>query len=628
MRCDDARHGLSLRADGEAAEPVAAGGLDAHLAGCPGCRHFAGTVRDVRAQLRLEPVDRVPDLGPAVLARLAAESPARPAAPGATGPAVRPSRPRVAVAAAAAAVAGLVGGATFVGLDSDPPAPAAADVPGRVVAGQTDVTAVDASYTVTEPGTGGRTLDARLVYRAPESLALRVRETTADTSPAERAEAHLVVDGDRWWHESTRQCSPAAGLVRCPGEPVQWSRTVTGREPFSDATPVPLELVVPVDAFTLAATPAGLGTGTVAGHPAVGVAVTAAQVARYLDGLSAATPLRGVHPGDRVELWLDEHRLVPLALVVRAGDDPMRAEWAAAAGRTEAPGDVVLRVEATEVRINGTGTTVPDLPPTEATTSVDAGFRPVSRGEEPSVPVPAPTAPPAGYAPYRAGTVTTPGGPPVGVRSWSDGRAWFSVRATAAWPGGRLFGDLGLDVRPVDLGAAGVAYASSDGRKVGLHAAGLDVVVAGSLPPDELLAVAADLDVVGETVPDSWAEARTARPADADTALPGRLTAGALDGFGGAALRVTADDAGGVTVTEARSGPGDVALVLTQRPGTALPPPQGGEEVGVGVRGTVGRARPAEGELAWVEGGVVCTLRGEGLTLGELAAIAERLEKA
>ena len=100
----------------------------------------------------------------------------------------------MAVAAAVAAVAGLVGGATFVGLGSDPPAPAAADVPERVVAGQADVTAVEARYTITEPGDGGRTFDAHLTYRAPEALALRVRETTAGAPSEERAEADLVVD--------------------------------------------------------------------------------------------------------------------------------------------------------------------------------------------------------------------------------------------------------------------------------------------------------------------------------------------------------------------------------------------------------------------------------------------------
>ncbi len=400
---------------------------------------------------------------------------------------------------------------------------------------------------------------------------------------------------------------------------------MTGREPFSDASPVPLELVVPVDAFTLAATPAGLGTRTVAGHRAVGVTVTAGQVSGLLGGLSSAVDLRTAYPGDTVELWLDSEHLVPLAVVVRAGDDPARAAWAATTGRAEEPGDVVLRVEAEEVRINPTGTIAPEVPDGEPSARTDAGFQP-SAGGDLTVPVPTPAVLPPGFTPYRTGTVTTPGGPPVGVRAWTDGRAWFTVRTTDRWPGGRLFGDVGLDVRRLDLGVAGQGYASSDGRRVALHAAGVDVVVAGSLPPDDLRAIAADLGVVGETVPADWAEAGTATPAAADEALPGRLTGDDLDGFGDAALRVSPEATGDATVTETRSGPGDRGFVLTQRRGTALPPPSSGGEIGVEVRGTVGRYSPAEGEVAWVEGGTVCTLRSSTLGLGELAAIAARLE--
>ena len=66
--------------------------------------------------------------------------------------------------------------------------------------------------------------------------------------------------------------------------------------------------------------------------------------------------------------------------------------------------------------------------------------------------------------------------------------------------------------------------------------------------------------------------------------------------------------------------------MLTQRRGTALPPPSSGGEIGVEVRGTVGRYSPAEGEVAWVEAGTVCTLRSSTLGLGELAALAAGLE--
>ena len=53
---------------------------------------------------------------------------------------------------------------------------------------------LEVRYTVSEAGTGAdgaaRTFDAHLVYRAPESLALQVQETTADAPAPERADGH------------------------------------------------------------------------------------------------------------------------------------------------------------------------------------------------------------------------------------------------------------------------------------------------------------------------------------------------------------------------------------------------------------------------------------------------------
>lgn len=618
MRCDDAQLGVSLRADGEP-PGVPLDELDAHVTSCGSCRAFAAVVRDLRADLRLEAVDHVPDLGPSVLALVAAEPDHVPAAP---------TRPRRVAAVAVAAVAGLVAGATFVGIGREPGPPAAADVPDLVVAAQTEVASLEARYTVSEPGTGAdgasRTYDAQLVYRAPESLALQVQETTPGALAPERVAGALIVDGDRWWHEVTRRCSPAAGLVACPAEPTRWSQEVTGRAPFSTAAPVPLDLVVPVDSFTLAEDPAGLGTRTIAGHRAVGVSATAAQVALLLDGLSAAIELRPVHPADPVELWLDAERLVPLAVVARAADDPARAAWAVSQGRADEPGTVVLQVEATDVRIDEPGMSQPAIPTTPPSASVDAGFRAAPPGADPEVPVPAPAAVPAGFRPDRTGVVATGGGPRTGVRSWTDGRGWFTVQATADWDGDRLFGDLGPDVRPIELDGAGSAYVSADGQRIGLHADDLDVVVSGSLPPERLAAIAAGLGVTGGLVPSGWVEAATASPSEADAALPGRLRLDRSDGYGPPALRVTDEDGTGPTVTETRAGPGDRQVVLAQRPGTALPPPSNGGEIGVAVRGTVGRYSVTDGELAWVEAGLVCTLRSSSLTAGELVAIAER----
>jgi len=611
MRCDDALVAVSSRADGELS-PADGDVLETHLAGCDDCRRFVDDVAWVRSSLRVEPVGRAPDVGPAVVALVRAEPPRR--------------RGRVVVAAAVAAVAGLVAGATYVGIGSEGRSPAAADVPARVLAAQDGITAVDGRYTVSEPQGGGeRTFEADLTYRAPESLALRVQETTAGAAPAERSDGALVVDADRWWHDATRECSAAAGL-RCPAEPLRWSRSVTGREPFSDDAPVPLELVSPVDGFALSARPPGLGRRTIAGHEALGVSVTAAQVAGLLDGLSAAVELRPVHPTDRVELWLDEDHFVPLALLVRAAGDPERAAWASSVAVDDVPGDVVLRVNATDVRINDPSDPVA-APAAGADEAVDAGFRAAPDGDPVVSEVPEPQRVPAGFAAYRRGVVSTPGGPGVGVRSWSDGRAWFAVRATARWPGGRLFGDLGTDVRPVDLGAAGTGYTSGDGQQVALHTGGLDVVVRGSLPPGDVRDIAADLGIVGQPVPDDWAEATSARESDATATLPGLLTAGPIDGFGPPAFRVAGpgDD---VSVTEARSGPGDRAFTLTQWRSASLVPPTGGDEVGTEVRGTTGRYSPQRGELEWVESGLAVSLRSDTLSLTDLLDVARRLKPA
>ncbi len=563
MRCDDALVAVSLRADDELRDDAALGALDAHLVACDPCVRFEADIHRVRMQLRLEPVDRAPDLAPAVTARLRAGAGA--GTETATPTIIRPGpgegtppspRRRLVVAAAVAAVAGMVAGAAFVGIDTEPRSPAAADVPARVLAAQNDIDTVDSRFTITErapaaptsAAAGGepRTFAGHLVYRAPESLALTVRETTDSPAAADdRPGGHLVVDGDRWWQETARQCSPAAGLVRCPAQPLTSSRSVSGRAPFSDAAPVPLELVSPVDSFTLAAAPADVGHRTIAGHRAVGVAVTAAQVATLLDGLSGGVELRPVHPGDPVELWLDEEHMVPLGLIVRAGDDPARARWAATVGADDGPGEVILTVDATEVRINDATEATDrafDAAAGEASTTTDAGFRATSPDDMAVAHVPVPGALPDGFAAHRAGTVTTPGGPPVGVRSWSDGRAWLTVQATTGWTGGRLFGGLGPDVVPVDLGAGdtgrrSVGYASGDGRRVGLHTDGLDVVVSGSLPLPRLQEIAADLDVVGETVPADWAEAAVATFDDAVAVVPGLLAARRPAGFGAPAVR-------------------------------------------------------------------------------------------
>jgi hypothetical protein len=330
--------------------------------------------------------------------------------------------------------------------------------------------------------------------------------------------------------------------------------------------------------------------------------------------------VRAVNPNDPVELWLDDEHLVPLQVTVRAGDDVDRAWWASGQGTTERPGETVLAFTVTSVAINEPVTEGAFAAPDGLVVdqAIDAGFRPRDGGDGPT-----PARLPDGFRAYRAGTITGTGGPTIAVDSWTDGRAWLTVRSTRNWSGDRLFGGLGTSVRTVDLGDAGVGYVSDDGRKIALHADGVDVVVGGSVATRELRTAAAGLGVAGLPVPRSWDEAATATLAEAADALPGLLVAHELDGFGPPAVRI----AGG-TVTQVYAGAGDLGFTLVQSDVDHLTPPADGDAVGVDVRGAPGRYSTERGQLEWVEDETTHSLASRTLTLAELLALAAALDPA
>jgi hypothetical protein len=619
---------LSAAADGElAAGRVEA--LDAHLAGCPGCAAFQGRLVDLRRRLRFEPVGEVPDLAPRVLEAVRLRVARQPQ------PGFRRGRRggRRLVPVAAAFLGGVVLGATFIGLGRGGPGHVAmADLPARVVAAQRTLTSLAADVSLVErgwhPSVPERRFTGRLRYRAPEHLALELTDQTAYPSPDwPRGDLGLVVTGDRWWTTGQRAC-PAEALPGC-APPTPRVRLVERREPFADATPVPLDLVTPVRSFTPAGAGASLGARRVAGRAATGVAATAAQAAPLLAGLAPAGAgnLRSLHPADRVELWLDDAALVPLALRVTAAPTGERRAWAASHGYRDRPGQVVLELALSRVSLNRPLEADAFPSPPAGAEAEDAGFRdrdpggpgpgsPVDRGTAAA----APAWLPAGFRPYRAGMAGGAPGPTVVVRTWTDGRAWVKVRATRNWPGGRLFGDLGELVRPAGLGA-GVAYWSEDGTRVAVHGQGLDLLVTGSVGEADLARVAASLPVAGRPVPAGWAEAATSTLPEAVAADPGLRRPRDLRGFAPPAVRVD-----GRTVTLAYAGPGSRGFLLVQAPGDRLAPPLDDDPAGVQVRGTDGRWSPGRGELEWVERHRTLTLRSATLPLEELLAIAASLE--
>ena len=69
MTCTRIRHAISARLDGE--DPgLPPGDVDAHLQSCVGCREFAASAARLHRAARLAPAPDVPDLTPAILARM------------------------------------------------------------------------------------------------------------------------------------------------------------------------------------------------------------------------------------------------------------------------------------------------------------------------------------------------------------------------------------------------------------------------------------------------------------------------------------------------------------------------------------------------------------------------------
>ncbi len=602
MKCDDARMAMSVLADDVGVDGA---GLDEHLGGCAACRAYQARLGELRRHFRFEPVEDVPDVTARVLAAVGG---------------TRPRPQLVLVRVAAVFVAFAVAGAAFFGLaQRDGGRVIAADIPTRILEAQREIATLTADLAVVErgwhPAVPVREYRGSLAYVAPESLRLALADATAypDASWVRNDTEYVASDGVLWWR-GPAPCPQELQPVCTPPEPQVTALVAV--EPFPDATPLPLDLVVPTASFTGSGMLRPLGEQVVAGRDAVGVEVTAAQLDPLLAGLRRAGNWREVHPADRVELWLDREALVPLALAVFPAPGEDRATWAARRGYADPQGVPVLEAAWRNLEIDA-GVAAPFPSPPIGSVPADAGFRRADHAA-PDVPVPGLL---PDMQPHRAGIVRVGTGPLVGVRSWSDGRAWLKVAATPEWPGGRLFGDLGDVVRRVDVEGAGTVYVSDDGRRVAIHAAGADLVITGSVPPGQLLAAATSLGVTGQPVPAGWVEASSASLADAEAALPGLVAPLAPDGFGPPANRV---DGGVATLTYA--GPGMRGFVLVAAAGD-LPPPLEADVRGVEVRGLPGRYSPERGILEWVEDGIAYSLRSAALSQDELVGIATDMRR-
>lgn len=386
--------------------------------------------------------------------------------------------------------------------------------------------------------------------------------------------------------------------------------------------------MVPVRSFLRSPEPTALGTRTIDGHDAVGVEVSAAQVAPLLDGLRPAGNLRQFHPSDVVALWLDAQRWTPLQIQVRASDDPDRRTWATNRGYVDEAGDDVLAVTVLDRAGDAGAETEWLVPAPDGGVRRNAGYVQVVDG----VTVPGdlrtdaqgvsvdPSSLPAGLGSPSIGAVGLGTDHETVIQAWSGGRGWVKVASTTGWDGTRLFGDLGSPVRRSTATDGSVTYASLDGTRVGVHTDGLDIVVTGSLDEDALARIAAGLDVRGLPVPADWDEAATESIESASHLLPGLLVPPPESGFAEAAVR-----AEGSVVTQAYAGAGSRGFVVVEAPGERLPPPLDMDVAGVVVRSVDGRFSAARGELEWIEGDRVHRITSSTLTRVEMLGIAETM---
>lgn len=654
MNCSRVQAALSASMDGDVRSMTA--DMREHASTCTACGRFADGAQRLRVGARLRIAEPVPDLVGQIMARVREES----------SPTQLPLRPRrrpISVRSlVAAALAGALIGAVAVSgglLPSNRPDALAASIPHRIAEAARNLQAYQASYRIVErnwnPAVPKRTFDVEVAFAATEQFRVDVTDTTrypAGGGSWQPNDSSLVVDGSRWSLEGPDVCIPAV-TTPCPppgsasvspaaGAPV-FHQLISGRPPFDADAPMPTDIILPVTTLAGSDRVDVIGQGTVAGRPAVEVSLSAQDAQPLFAFFQEAGSWRSLHPSDRVELWLDRESWFPLSYRVTAAPGQDRATWAARSGiEQESAGDEVLEV---------TLVSLSERPPLPGLfhaqgRGTDEGFREAkgsaladAAGFEPVVPLRL-----QGLQPGRSGTFA--GAPGEAVLSYADGLSWVRVRETRSWAGPSLFGNVDAFAQRVELpDGAGTAYfepaSAQSGRRVAIHAAGIDVFLESNLPRDQLLALAASMPVHGLDIPDELRTQHLAggvvlerlglseleRRADFPVLVPATVPAG----YRLSAAQLALYHPGtGATLYFSRDGTelGGFGIRIYQSPGESIPPASGTALSQIEVRGVPGRWSPDQHQLEWVESdGVYRSISAPGLELGRIVGLAESMQE-
>ena len=619
MRADDharIRADLSAHLDGEVSEEIAAS-LEDHLATCSECRSLRAQLEALRAQMRVQPMpDDIPDLVPTVMRSVRA-----------SGPRTRTRElwiERFRIASVAAAAAALVLFGAILPFGDSPTDLASADaITDDVRDAARLLDAYRARVDIVErgwhPDVGTRRLTAEVTFKAPESLHLAMADrTNYPESDWPTNDYELIANPDRWWIEEWSTC-PTQGLPACAA-PTTWAgvverRTVFNRQPFDGTTPLPTDMVVPLDTFAADGTFEVVGPDRILDRPAIRVRFDYRNARPLVESLQVGGSWRPFHPLDQVDVWLDRATSFPLRFEVTEAATADRAAWAQRFGIIEPRSGALLTVRTTAFEQPRTLSEAAFRAPRSGLAR-DGGFEsgPSTRSV---VDVP------FGFEPYRSGRSGA-----QQIRAYTDGMTYLKVvaqpRRTASPP---------VTAEEIRIGSRWAYYrpASLDaGRQIDLFGPRRHVRIESNMARSELLEVARSARVTGERIATvvrrpGGVEIRRLEPERAaGIDEPGYLPPGYRRAV---VLRTTMRVTETITVYYRRAEAefeGEGIRVVQTSPMSVLPP-SSEEFLNVRAEGFTARWSVERGELEWLDGS---TYRAVAVPSGDLTtavAIAQSL---
>ena len=625
MTCERAQAAISERMDGEHLPARVGQPLDEHLETCSDCRAFASNAARLRTTVRIRTAERIPDLVAPIMATIERDR-IRPARHAAGVGSARPPRRLLAPVAAMIAV-GIVAGSLAVGGPWQRPSTrplAVADVIRGVRAAANALTSYHASFAITERGLATdvptRSLSMGVWFSAPGRYRMDVVDHTVYPSSAwTPTDLRAIVDGPTTYRSGPTGCPSDLGSMGCPTT----RAIVHQRVPVANGSPLPADLVLPLDTLSSARGVTVLGGGTVLGRPVIRVELPFDRAAPLFPFIRLGGTWRPFFAEDRVILSLDAQSWFPLRYSVFPSADPARRDWELRFGLAEEPpGRSIFDVSAVafdEHRPPGGRFAIPGgIQPTVPLSSVGSRL-----GVAPLIP----TAP--GDLSLSS-TVLPPGGPgaPQLVLTYSRGLSYLRVgERIGAGPPPLI--DPGAERVQLAGGTGYYVPATADqGRRVSIHTGSADLFLESNLPRDQLLAVAASIPVRGEAVSSTAthrvslteAQARFGSPLEAPATLP--------NGEVLASVQVSTARGDPNVTLYYRQPSSDLAgapvRLHLERAGS-LPPVASESPSLLDVGGISARWTPAGSRLEWIDHGVYRMLDAPGLSLGDVLALARSL---